>query len=196
MKRSVIPAIAVAVLALTSCATAPEEAPDPYFAFSSVESAAQYAEAKGHTQQAALLADGEATEEDYRAANSLFRGCLEELGYRFGPDIAVDPINGLQLHNTWEVVPEVNVATEAEHCQDAFDTVEMSYIGTHEKRMDAALRASVEMCASSHGIEIGDDAMTIDAMLEERGDDQRATIEGCLFSETERLFPALEFAGY
>lgn len=193
----------VAVLTLTSCATAPNSNVDEYFSFTSVDAAVKYAEAHDYAEQASLLSDGEVTEEDYRTANGLFRACLEEVGYRFGEEITIDPINGLQLQNEWNVTPgesgqlaDKKLADQADSCQDAFDTVEMAYIGTHEKRMDPTLRAAIEQCALSQDIEVSEQNLTIDSMLEGSNDARRDIIQSCLFTSMGSLFPGLEFVGY
>lgn len=153
------------------------------------------AEAKsaGNEEQAAILADGEVTVEEYAAAFSALRACVA------GDDIAVtDPVTSPVSNDRYEFrydFPGLEPAAAVEvieRCEARYWTsVTMVYSFTRSPSMSPDLRAATGDCLAGRGIDAPSEATSVASIVEAVGSKHDKSVFACIDEVVRALYPEM-----
>jgi hypothetical protein len=173
-----------------------------------IKSDARQAKRLGYTEQAAILADGVITPEEYQHAFDLLRRCLDDIDMTITVGPYVNPINGL----TYEFAmgskdPErVGFETMAESgmiadCEMRYFTyIDNDYGGTAGAHMDPPLHAAVTKCLQERGFETTGEERTPgdfvgEAAKADPSADRNQAVVDCMHTSLTELYSDREIIG-
>ncbi|MDR1189627.1 MAG: hypothetical protein LBK95_19610 [Bifidobacteriaceae bacterium] len=201
----VIGLCALVVAGVPSCGQSGEDGVEVTSAM--IKSDARQLEGQGYTEQAALMADGEITADEYQDAFDQLRGCLDGIGMTITVGPYVSPVDGLTLEFMMGP-PDPNAEmtmTDSQHVTECderhFATLNHDYSHSREPQMDPALHSAVRDCLADKGFETSGTEKTVEdfvgeaAQVDPAGSDRDDAVSDCMRSEMERLYSDREIVG-
>ncbi|MCU1370209.1 MAG: hypothetical protein JWO77_1403 [Ilumatobacteraceae bacterium] len=149
------------------------------------------ARARGFTEQANALADGEVTDVEYDALHSLYRECMAKTDVILSPAHR-SPIDGRTWIEWYLNGDELTVAdTDLAHdCQLRF--VDVPVIDLQPRPMAEPLRGRVQRCLGDAGVELEDEDRDIQQIYRRTGEANVVKLGDCLMKAMDEEYPEIE----
>jgi hypothetical protein len=185
---------------LPACGSA---ADDEQVTSAMIRADARQLEEQGYLEQAAMLADGEITEEEHQNAFDLVRGCLEESGGGVAAGPYVSPVDGWTLEFLIDPVDtgdpiesgEIEIACEERY----YSVLSYNYVHSREPRMDPPLRSALIECLGGKGFEVSGEEKSVRDFAggegAEVGSVRDNAVTDCIHESVRRLYPDREVVG-
>lgn len=202
-RRAVVVGLcAVGLLGLSGCG---QGGGDDRVSSAQIKEHARELEERGYPEQAAMMADGEITAEEFQDAFDLFRKCLENAGEGIAAGPYTSPVDGLSLDyliDPGEIEDPIAQGEIEIGCDDKYlQLLEPDYVYSHEPKMDPALHSALRECLAEKGFETsGEEKSVRDFVGEAAVDDPAGTdrddvVVDCAHRELDRLYSDRQIVG-
>ncbi|TFD00501.1 hypothetical protein E3T28_08205 [Cryobacterium sinapicolor] len=144
----------------------------------------------GNTEQAAVLADGSVSFEEYDESFNLLAGCLRNVGIEPSAPL-MSPVSGNRYEfsmNSGELDPQSALA-DGDVCQAKYwSSVSQAYSFSTPDVMEAALRTSTSECLEKKGIETTGGETNAKAFADLPGVDPDV-LSSCILDAATEMYP-------